>query len=144
MVKLTKQAKTEPAIVQQARRIVAPVPSRDWVGEVKAIQEWVRNHIRYTLDPQGVETLQTPQVTLAERQGDCDDHSILVGALLVAIGHPVRYRAVSTKQNPTTLCHVFAETKIGQGWQAVETTEPWPLGYIPEFVNLQKNVIRHV
>lgn len=144
MVKLTKASKTSPVIVQQARRIVALVPNKDWAGEAEAIQNWVRNNIRYTRDPHGVETLQTPEVTLKELQGDCDDHSVLVGALLSAVGHPVRYRAVSLKQYPSALCHVYAETKIGSAWVSVETTENWPLGYIPEMVNLQGNVIRHV
>lgn len=144
MVKLTKGSKTNAQIIQQARRIVAPVPAKDWFGEAEAIQNWVRDNIRYTRDPYGVETLQTPEVTLSERQGDCDDQSVLVGALLSGIGHPVRYRAVSVKQYPNTLCHVYTETKIGSAWVAVETTENWPLGHVPEMVNLKGNVIRHV
>lgn len=143
MVKLTKAAKTDPLVIQTARRIVRAVPAKDWVGEINAVQNWVRNNIRYTLDPYDVETLQTPAVTLTEKHGDCDDHAILVAALLNAIGHPARFRAVSVIGD-SRLCHVYAETKIGNGWHSVETTEPWTVGHVPEFVNLKGNIIRHV
>lgn len=144
MVKLTKKATNDPQVITLARNIVARVPSKDWRGEVEHVQAWVKNNIRYTLDPISAETIQTPEVTLKQKSGDCDDHAILVGALLGAIGHPVRFRAVSVRQSPQTLCHVYAETRLGNKWVSVETTENWPVGYIPEHVNLKNNVVRHV
>lgn len=93
------------------------------------IHRFVRDRIRYVKDIKGVETLQSPEKTLEIGQGDCDDKSVLVGALLESIGHPVRFKAIGFI--PGVFSHVLPETKIGSKWIAVETTEPWPLGRLP-------------
>ena len=69
------------------RRDVRP---KDYLGEIKALFEWVQRHVRYTRDPFRVEVLHSPRRMLELRAGDCDDMSILLGAMLEAIGHSVR------------------------------------------------------
>lgn len=120
--------------------IVAPVPNKAYAGEARAIKEWVRQNIRYTRDINGVETLQIPEKTLEFEQGDCDDHSILVAALLESIGHPARFRAIST--GGSAFNHVYVETRIGPRWLSVETTENWPMGHVPP--NVQKTMVEHI
>ncbi len=46
------------------------------------IWEYVRHNIVYKNDDKGVEQLRTPQRTLHDRTGDCDDFSILISAIL--------------------------------------------------------------
>lgn len=143
MRKLVKEWKTHPRIIRLARQIVAGVPGKDFPGEAAAIQAWVRENIRYTRDVHGSETLQTPDITLNDGHGDCDDQAMLTAALLSAIGHPVRFRAIRAP-GTNLLAHVLTETRIGRGWLPVETTEPWPFGEYPDIVDFRGSMVRHV
>lgn len=50
------------------------------------IWNYVRNNIRYQNDESGKEQLRTPQRTLFDRLGDCDDMSILISSILINLG----------------------------------------------------------
>ena len=139
MSQLVKNGKKSPLIIELARRIVRGIPPKQWSKEIAAIQQWVKNNIRYTKDIRGVETIQTPEQTLRLRTGDCDDMSILVASLLETIGHPTRFKAIGFQ--PGSFNHVFPETKIAHKWVSVETTEPVGLGWIPKGVRAQ--IVRH-
>jgi transglutaminase-like putative cysteine protease len=68
----------------------AGAPPKDRWAEVCALFHWVRNNVRYTRDIFRVELLHTARRMLELRAGDCDDMTILLGAMLVSTGHPVR------------------------------------------------------
>jgi len=123
-----------------AEQIVAAVPGKSWGGEAEAVQNWVRNNVRYTMDVADVETLKTPVALLYDRFGDCDDMALLAGTLLSSIGHPVRY--VATGSNGSDYDHVYMETRIGNNWMGVETTEDVALGWKPQSTILPMR--RHV
>jgi hypothetical protein len=53
-----------------------------------AVAEWVQETITYVNERP--ETFQTPQRTVDLGMGDCDDQTVLVGALLEAVGIPVQ------------------------------------------------------
>lgn len=108
------------------------VPPRKWLAEIRALHEWVRDCIRYVKDPVGVELVQTPEATLKVGQGDCDDKSTLLAALLLSTGHPCRFVAVGMNGNPFS--HVLVEAKSGDRWIPAETIIPRPLGWFPENV----------
>lgn len=127
MSKITKQYKANPLVRELALRLTAGLNQKDWRGEVTRIHDFVRDRIRYIKDIRGIETIHTPVELLKSRQGDCDDKSILAASLLEAIGHPTRFVAVGFNKNGT-YSHVFTQTKIGNNWVTLETTEPWPLG----------------
>ncbi|HYC63299.1 MAG TPA: transglutaminase-like domain-containing protein [Reyranellaceae bacterium] len=129
MAGIARQSAKLPLIRSLAIQITNGLPNKSYTAEVQAVQQWVRRNVRYVRDVEGVETLTLPQYTIAQRAGDCDDHSMLVAALLLAIGHRCRYVAVG--RTLETLQHVFTETLVGRDWVAVETTEPWPLGRVP-------------
>lgn len=126
MARLAKEYRKAPAIRELALSLVRGLAPKDWAGEARAIHHYVRDQIRYVKDIAGCETVQTPIQTVKIGQGDCDDKSLLVGALLGAIGHPVRFVAIGLA--PNTFSHVFPQTKIGGRWITLETTEPWPMG----------------
>ena len=67
----------------------AGAPPKDRWAEVCALFHWVRNNVRYTRDIFRVELLHTARRMLELRAGDCDDMTILLGAMLVSTGHPV-------------------------------------------------------
>lgn len=97
--------------------------------QARAIQVWVQNTIEYRRDPPDLELVQTPQVTLQLRAGDCDDQSVLTASLLQATGHPTQFIAVGL--DGASLSHVLTQTLIGTQWVAVETIERRPLGWMP-------------
>ena len=79
------------------QRAVRP---KDYLGEIKALFEWVQQNIRYTKDTFRVEVLHSAKRMLELRAGDCDDMAILLGAMLEAIGHPVRLVLQRTRSAP--------------------------------------------
>ena len=70
------------------------VAPRDWLGEVCAIAEQIRNNVRYTLDTFGADTYRTADRTLDLAMGDCDDMTALAGATLQAVGYPVWIKVI--------------------------------------------------
>jgi transglutaminase-like putative cysteine protease len=55
------------------------VRPKDYLGEIRALFEWVKNNVRYTRDIHRVELLHTARRMLELRAGDCDDMTILLG-----------------------------------------------------------------
>jgi len=128
MSKLVRRFKSNMEIRSLALSLVAEVPGhKNWTAQIKAIHAYVQDSIQYVRDIRGVETLATPVKTLEFRQGDCDDQATLLASLLESIGHPTRFVAMKT----TTFgpyVHVYTETKIGNRWYPLETTEKFPPG----------------
>jgi transglutaminase-like putative cysteine protease len=112
-----------------AQRIVAEVGNKDYRGEAEAIFNFMRKHVRYTLDPRGLEWVQTPYVTLlVQGQGDCDCHATSIAALAVALGHGAAFRTVKgDKDRPDEWSHVYAVIGVTKGgkqhWYPVDSTE---------------------
>lgn len=135
MRKMVRRYKKSVPLRQLALNIIRDLPrgrngGKNFFGQVERIQNYVRNNIQYVRDINGVETIQTPDRTIDNRAGDCDDQSVLVATLLETIGHPTRFVAI--KMSPFgPFIHVFTETRMGQRWLPVETTENWPVGMHP-------------
>lgn len=130
MARFVKAARTDPNIIQAAIDITYPLSGKDWVGVIQRVHEYVRDDIRYIHDPVDVEKVQSPDLTIAIGAGDCDDKSVLSGALLEALGHPVRLVALRFDGH-ANFSHVLTYTRIGPRWVGLECTEPWPLGQVP-------------
>lgn len=127
---ITRGAKKRLPVVEFARSLVRHLPPKDWAAEVEALHRFVRDEVRYVRDVRGVETVAIPEYTITTGQGDCDDKAVLLASLLEAIGHPTRFTAIGFR--PGAFNHVFAETKIGPRWVALETTEPVEMGWHPD------------
>lgn len=126
---LVQQYKAALPIRNLAVQITNHLASKDWRGEVQAVQDWVKSNIRYVHDIRDVETLHTPDITVQIRAGDCDDQSVLVASLLESIGHPTGFVAIGFI--PGEFAHVYAITRLGTSWHSVETTEPVSIGWRP-------------
>lgn len=140
MIRASRAASTTLPIRDLAENIIAGVPAKDYAGEIRAIQTWVRNNIRYTRDPVTAEALKIPSALLESPQGDCDDQATLVAALAMTVGFPARFVAVGCG-DAGVFEHVFAEVKLGTVWVSVETTEPVPIGWQPDGVTAR--MVRH-
>ncbi len=133
MAQIARAWRHRAEVTETARRIIAAVPQKDHVAEMLAIFAFVQGNVRYTMDTNGVERLQTPDYTLAVMQGDCDDQSILLGALLESVGIPARFVAVGF--SPDFFEHVYVETaplhERPNHWVALDPTEPNGAGWFP-------------
>jgi hypothetical protein len=116
------------------------VKPKDYLGEIKALFEWVQRHIRYTKDTFHVEVLHSARRMLELRAGDCDDMTILLGAMLEAIGHPVRLVIIGPNPLRQDLfTHIYLEAFHRGRWISLDATMPYPMGWAPR--TLVKRVI---
>lgn len=140
MAQLAKQYKVDPLIRQTAARAISSAPEKDDLAEAAALQNWVRTNIRYTADVLDVETLQTPDYTLQEGYGDCDDQATLLATLLLAVGLPAAYCAVGVDNEPYSHVLAFAGVRGLNNYVSLETTlttdpqtgEPIGPGWFPQ------------
>jgi len=108
------------------------VRPKDRLGEACALLDFVRRRIRYTRDIFGVELLHTPRRLLEVGAGDCDDVSILLGAMLLSVGHPVRLVLAGYRPaKPHRYTHIYPEVNVWGRWLAADPTLPHPLGWEP-------------
>lgn len=108
------------------------VPSKDYLGEIEALFEWVRANVRYTRDPFRVETLHSARRMLELRAGDCDDMTILLGAMLESIGHPIRLvLAGPDRRRPRLFSHIYLQANHKGKWISLDPTMRHPMGWAP-------------
>lgn len=108
------------------------VRPKDRFGEVCALFDWVRRNVRYTRDIFRVELLHSARRMLELRAGDCDDMTILLGALLMATGHPVRMvLAGFRRKKPHVYTHIYPEVNVLGRWIAIDATVQRPIGWAP-------------
>lgn len=121
MQKAAADGARDPQIRQLALSIVQPVPNKDSTGEIRMVYGWVKQNIKFR--GEWDETVQAPEVTIKFGAGDCDDHAVLIAALLEAIGYQTRFKTVGVA-GEYEFTHVYAEAlnpDTGQ-WTALDTT----------------------
>lgn len=114
MRQIARLRSRHPLVRELALRIlqVAGVQSQNYYDEARAIGDYVRNKVRYVRDIQGVETLIDPvtlidQLRRGEAQGDCDDMSLLIAALLLSVGHSPYFRIVKYRKDAPGYSHIY-------------------------------------
>jgi transglutaminase-like putative cysteine protease len=141
MRRFVQQFKRVHAIREEALSLINGVSQKDWMGEVAAVFGWVRDHIRYVRDINGVETVQTPLATMELEAGDCDDKSTLLATLLETIGHPTRFVAVGFSR-PGAYSHVYVETRVGDRWLPLDATLiDKPMGSVAPMPTIARMVV---
>lgn len=86
-----------------------------------------------------METVHTPEAMLQIKQGDCDDMSILIAALLLSIGIKCQFVALDQGKG---FVHVWTAAKIGAKWIHMDATEPYQIGqHVPLVQNRDKLLI---
>ena len=129
---LSVRASQTPEVIRAARQIVAHTPEDDLQAQLSAIGRFVRERVRYTLDPGGLaddptggaELLTDPVYLLEDAlspdgaYGDCDDMTGLFAALVMAVGADVRFVTVGQDPDlPDT--HIYLEVydpQAGSWW----------------------------
>lgn len=132
MRQLVQDGKFNLATRDLANRITAGVPAKDWQGELCALFEWVRAHIRYALDTNDIETIQGAATTLDLGYGDCDDMCVLLATLCECTGHPCCFVALGFSA-PGEFNHVvvIASGAGEQPWVGMDPTERRRFGWFP-------------
>ena len=108
------------------------VEPKDHWGEVFALFDWVRRRVRYTHDIFRTELLHSARRMLELRAGDCDDMTILLGAMLTATGYPVRLALAGFRAHqPHRYRHIYPEVNVRGRWIALDATMNRPAGWDP-------------
>lgn len=115
---LVDEALSDSNFVRKAIEIVRSAPAYDDFAEVQAIYNWVLANIRFTKDPVTKEKLYPPAELLKIRAGDCDDISMLIAALGMAVGYNARFITLSANSDsPNEFSHVYPELEVPPGSQ---------------------------
>lgn len=142
MRRIVRQYKSNQRLRLLAMELCKPLDGtrKNYAQQVQRLFSFVQNHIGYLRDIRGVETIQTPDVTLQLGAGDCDDKSTLLATLLESCGHPTRFYAMGFF--PGRFSHVIVQTKIGTKWISLDATEPHAAGWEPPLA-VEKMIIHN-
>lgn len=130
-----------PEIRHRAEMIVFGCAERDEFCEVTRIMKWVESHFRYVRDPVGLEMVKSPEVVDAEItaqdkfQGDCDDVTAYVAALLKSVGYNVRAVVIAVPGKGDEFRHIYPEVFLTKkrAWLSLEmTAKQRPIGWSAE------------
>lgn len=136
IAKLIRSGSIDPRIVQAARALTRECSARDDICELEQVfnavkygdgrVSWLRRGMRYVADSYSFDTFATVNAMIEmcasnACAGDCDDSTILVGALCAALGFKVGARAWG-KGDSGEYQHVYAVA-------AVPKSGPWPKDY---------------
>jgi hypothetical protein len=103
------------AIVNQARNIVGD--SRDPVVAARNLMAWVYRNV----EKRPVLSLPSASEVLKTRMGDCNEHTVLLTALLRASGIPARECVGLSYANDRFFYHAWSEAYIGE-WVSMDAT----------------------
>jgi transglutaminase-like putative cysteine protease len=113
------------------------VPSYDYLGEIKAIFEWVRDNITYRRHVLCRDSFTTAKRVMELRSGDCDNCVVLLNSMLTSVGVPTGMRLVSSSLDKP-FHHIYSlagipPTKPSQ-WIPLDATEKSAkIGYEPPY-----------
>jgi transglutaminase-like putative cysteine protease len=134
MAQLIRDGATDFYVRQKAIQIFREreVRPKDRFGEACALFDWVRDNVRYTRDIFRVELLHSARRMLELQAGDCDDMTIVLGAMLVSTGHPVRLILAGFRPDrPHSYSHVYPEVNVAGRWIPIDASADRPLGWNP-------------
>lgn len=76
------------------------VKEKDYIGEINAVYSALRSQVRYTRDPLDRDLNVSAERTISQYKiGDCDDYTIVGGAILRHVGYPLKIRVIQTNGN---------------------------------------------
>lgn len=115
-----------------ANLLVSNLPKKNWLAEVWAIFLFVRDGIRYSLDTNQVECLQSARATVTLGYGDCDDCCIALATYCENLGHACRFVALGFGPMGE-FSHVIVQVSLAASspWICLDATEPVPVGWFP-------------
>lgn len=141
---ILKKSSLDPLTREDALRVLGRVcgtkycvPEKNHLGEVKALFGALRDprsplHVRYVLDHVEVDQFAHRRVTKALHGEDCDGQVIALGAMLSAVGYPIKMRVVQTT-DASTFNHIYLLVGLPPQeptrWMALDPTVKQPPGW---------------
>jgi hypothetical protein len=114
LVKLARKRAKHPVVRQLAINIIkhAGTKSMNYKDEAIAIGNFVKEKVHYIKDIANVETVHDPLTLIDKIQRgtvavDCDDHAVLIAALLLSIGHRPYFRIVRYQKGSPSYNHIY-------------------------------------
>lgn len=115
-------------------------PQGDEYRNASAIAERMRPGLRWkwVRDPRPFEFFVAPRVSAYRIRkdnlgwGDCDDFSLMQGAMLTSIGIAARYVAIATPTGKGLYSHVFCEAFTGGAWRSMDSLVPHDVRWLQE------------
>jgi transglutaminase-like putative cysteine protease len=120
MRRLIRQGSKSHRIREMAANLVMRHPTDQ--GKIGSIFHFVRDKMKYVRDPLHQELLGGADYhmeTMAGQgyaRGDCDDHTIMLGAMLESVGYPTRIATARMKPGRGSFDHVYLEVHDRTGW----------------------------
>lgn len=102
-----------PLIIKLARELKTP----------EKAYEWIKRNIKYKKEVGDV--LYEPEEVIKMGWGDCEDLTVLIGAISKAQGYPVRIRIVKNRTR-----HIYPLVKINGKWKVLDLTPHRRIPYI--------------
>jgi transglutaminase-like putative cysteine protease len=91
-------------------------------GKIGAIFDFVKAKMKYVRDPLNQELVAgapyhyNTLASLGYARGDCDDHTVMLGAMLESVGYPTRIATARMKPGGGSYDHVYLEVHDRTGW----------------------------
>jgi hypothetical protein len=79
----------------------------------KKLFDFLKNNVRYIIEPGDKQTVKSPAAILAQGHGDCKHYSLFAGGVLQQLGVPFAYRFASYKTFDPQPGHVFVVINPG-------------------------------
>jgi len=129
MRKMVQAARIDPSMLNLAVSIIHSAPAKDEFAEIAAAFDFVLNHVRYTRDIAGLETLCDPRMTMQRLVGDCDDKATLLATMLECVGYHTRF--VMASYDGGDFSHVYLQVLVPHlnDWLDLDPTEHHPIGW---------------
>lgn len=126
---MVNDSKIQSPIIETAQSLIGLTPQHNPRTEVETLFKFARDEVRYMRDVHGVETLTEPVYVLQRLSGDCDDKATLLGALLEAVGYPVRFVLAGYTPGLREYEHVYLQALVDDEWITLDPSVEQPMGY---------------
>lgn len=123
-----RQYARSPFVREATVRLLHGLWNNDQEGQLHRIVRYVKKHLIYVRDPSATEYVQSP-VRLLKRilsqgraHGDCDDHALLLNAMLESVGIKTRFLGVKLQAPgaPDRYNHVISSAHVGGQWRDID------------------------
>lgn len=140
ITKMINKYSEHPQILEMASGVLSKrcgskwcIPEKDWDAEVEVLYNFVRSQVRYTRDHLKKDRFASPVRTIFQYHiGDCDDLTITLGSLLMAVGYPVKVRIIQTTGNKD-FNHIYLRVGVPpmkpMKWVNADPSVNWSLGH---------------
>jgi len=139
-----EDGKADPKIRLLVANIIRDIPERDYLGELNAIFDWVKQNVRYTHDPYNLELFNRPKRVIEYGIADCDDLTILLGSMVQTIGYPIKLRVIGVNSDEPEHIYLMAgippiENSEPSDWIAMDASVDEPMGW-----QIDRDKVRYV